>query len=119
MDDPKETKKATKAAKKAAKAQVKLEKKSRAQADEGVTPEAASVSAVPPESTPGGLAPAERAAVAAERPVKLQTYRVWITIFAALIALAGVFATIRSWQAIHPEAPPKEAPSLTTDDKAP
>ena len=115
MGDPKET---AKAAKKAAKAQAKIEKKSRAQTDGNVAPEAASVSAVPPESTPGGLAPAERAAAAAERQVKLQTYRVWITIFAALIALAGVFATIKSWQAIHPEVPPEETPSLTTEDKA-
>lgn len=101
-----EQKDVAKAAKKAAKSRAKLDKKlskeqhgTASQDQPGVPPE--------PESTP-----AERSAAAAERQVRLQRFRVWISLTAALIALATLLVTFRPWEFFsRPEPAPAAAPS--------
>ena len=102
MDD---SKNASKSAKKAAKAQAKAAKKL---AKGAVGEPGSSVADTPTGSTTtkSGRTPAERAALAAERQVRLQSYRVWLAVATALIALIALLATIGIWK-------PRGTPELT------
>jgi hypothetical protein len=90
-----ESKEAAKAAKKAAKAEAKARKKLGKEMD--ASPQSATaVPPPPPPSVDEGKTPAERAAEAAERQVRLQTYRVWIAVVVGLIGLGTLFITLIS-----------------------
>lgn len=69
--------------KKAAKALVKQEKKRTSQ------------TSVDSADTP---TPAERSAAAAERQVRLQSYRVWFAAIGVIIAIATLLITFKPWK---------------------
>ena len=134
-------KKAAKAEKKAAKAQAKLEKKLGKTGAEG-GPQGAAASERAPAAggapvaegapvvggtravdvaaraaEPSGPTPAERSAAAAERQVALHKYRMWISLIAALIALATLIATVRPWRYIDALILPQETPAATDNER--
>ncbi len=76
--------------KKLAKSLVK-EEKARAKANQAIAPGPAPA----PSSSP---TPAERSAAAAERQVKLQSYRVWFAALGVIIAIATLLVTLKPWQ---------------------
>ena len=103
MDESKEE---AKIAKKAAKAAAKAQKKASVQMDSAPPHEV-----VEPLPSTGATkeepSPAERSAAAAERQVRLQTYRVLIAVVVALVALATLILTTRPlWQ-----RPPADVPA--------
>jgi len=78
--------------KKLAKSLVK-EEKARTKASQ--TNAANSAGSPAPSSSP---TPAERSAAAAERQVRLQSYRVWFAALGVIIAIATLLLTIKPWQ---------------------
>ena len=72
--------------KKAAKALVKREKKR------------ASQTSVEQADEPTPPTPAERSAAAAERQVRLQSYRVWFAAIGVIIAIATLLVTFKPWE---------------------
>jgi hypothetical protein len=116
-DDAKAEKEAAKAAKKAAKAQAKLQKK----AAEGGGPEPTpTVQGAPvAQDVPGDgkLTPAERSAIAAERQVALQRFRVLFALMMLLVAAATFIATVRPWRFFEDPEPPVEPPAATAADE--
>jgi hypothetical protein len=111
MDD--EAKREAKIAKKAAKAAAKAQKKSLAQS-ESASPIESKEPPPPVASGENGLSPAERSAAAAERQVRLQTYRVLIAVVVALVTLATLIVTTRPfWQAPSGDEPSDNAAAVT------
>ncbi len=78
--------------KKLAKAVVK-EEKARAKASQPHT--AKPVNVAPSSTSP---TPAERSAAAAERQVRLQSYRVWFAALGVIIAIATLLITLKPWR---------------------
>lgn len=99
-----------KAAKKAAKAQAKIEKKL-AKKGVGEAPPAPGTAGLP--GAKPGPTPAERSAAAAERQARLHGYRMWISLAAALVALATLLATVRPWRFLDRPATTRELPAET------
>lgn len=102
-----EQKDAAKAAKKAAKSRAKINKKL-SKEQRGAPPTEACTAPRDP-----GPTPAERSAAAAERQVRLQRFRVWISLTAALIALATLLVTFRPWEFF---SEPQPAPAAAPDE---
>ena len=98
-----ESKQKNKLEKKAGKAEAKLQKK---MTKAGISHPLPTNT---PDAAPGGQdgpTPAERSALAAERQVRLQKYRVGIALAAALLMLAGFLATVRPWEYLQKAQPP-------------
>ena len=117
-DDAKAEKKAAKAAKKAAKAQAKLQKKLAEGGGPEPTPTAQGAPVAQGAPGDGKLTPAERSAIAAERQVALQRFRVLFALMMFLVAAATLIATVRPWRFLGNSEPPVEAPSTAADEPA-
>ncbi len=103
-----ESKQSNKLEKKLGKAEAKLQKKL-TKAGVSHTPPTN-----PPHAAPSGQEgppPAERSALAAERQVRLQKYRVGIALAGALLMLAGFLATVKPWKYLQKAQPTNVEPS--------
>ena len=101
-------KKKNKLEKKADKAEAKLQKKL---AKAGVSH---AHTRNTPQAAPAGQerpTPAERSALAAERQVRLQKYRIAIALVGALLMLAGFLATVKPWKYLQMAEPTNAASS--------
>lgn len=90
----------SKAAKKAAKAEAKRTKK---EAKAALAAKASTAA-----SSISGPSPAERSAVAAERQVRLQRWRVVFALLMFLVAAATFLATVRPWEKRGKSPPPPD-----------
>jgi len=90
-----------KSAKKAAKAELKRDKKAgKASSDRSPASEG------PPVPSSAGPTPADRAAAAAERQVQLHKYRLWLSLIAVLVAVAGLAWSVKPWHWLNVDRQP-------------